>query len=670
MVDESKARQLLPHTWHGFFGRFGRLTQTQRASIEPIVQGRSVVLCAPTASGKTEAVLGPMMERLIALDRNAPGPRILVVCPTRALCNDLHRRILRPVQNCGWKCDRKTGDSPSFAGSDPPELLVTTPESFDSMLSRRPASLRHIQGLLLDELHLLDGDCRGDHLRTLVTRLGAFCTDLQICAASATAAQSQRLARQYAGGNSEVVSVSGGRDRVLEPRLAQTVTLMNAVDAIADELDEAPGSKVLVFANTRKEVEWMTANLSDRRVFAHHGSLSKSERLRTEEQFLNAPSGVCVATMTLELGVDIGDVDRVILINPPPNVASFTQRVGRSNRRGGPIQVTGLYSSGFDRTRFEHMIECAEEGRLFPEPVVFRPSIIAQQAVSLIFQNPDGWVTAAALHARLPGEVRQLWTVADCEEILQTMLDDGYLYADSGGHYVADEPAEKAFEYGQIHAHIDAEQEVEVVDEATGRKIGTARWNPEEKARRESAGEGLLLGGQHRQVTRVRDRRVYVEDGDLEGDPEFLSRTGPRYSFELARDLARFIGHGDYELRVIPDGPRHWRVHHFFGTLWGKLLAGLMRKRNFTVKKMGPFFAECRLRRGELPEDFGYPEEIEEDVRDWLQRGYKKLLNPLQAGPWKRFVPDEMLHRWVVRCVRPGEFAGRLSHMEIIERQG
>ena len=669
MIDESRARRLLPHVWHAFFGRFGRLTTTQQVAIEPVVDGASVVLCAPTASGKTEALLGPMIERSFRRDADEVVPAIVVVCPTRALCNDLHRRIEKPVGNCGLRSDIKTGDSPSFPDDDPPEVLVTTPESLDSMLSRRPAALRGVEGLVLDELHLLDGDPRGDHLRALVSRLGAVCSELQICAASATAAQSERLADEFAGSRGRVVTAEGERDSLIEPRLVEATTLVEAVDIVADEVDGSPGSKLLVFANTRAEVEWMAANLGGTRTFAHHGSLSKAERLRTETNFLRAPSGVCVATMTLELGIDIGDVDRVVLLNPPPNVASFSQRIGRSNRRGGPIQTTCLYSTPFDRTRFEHMIECAEEGRLFPEKIRFRPSILPQQAVSLLFQNPDRWVSAGALHARLPPGVRPFWTVADCRAVLEEMRDEGYLYADSRGHYVADEPAQRQFEYGQIHAHIESDPEVEVVDEATGRRVGTVNWSDDEQGRGESGGSNLLLAGEHRRVTRVRDRRVYVEAGKLEGEPEFLSRMGPRYSFELTRDLARFVGIGDDEIRLLPEEAGVWRAHHFLGTLWGKLWAGVMSRRGFRVTKVGAFFAECRRSSGSVPRRLGSADEIEDDACAWLDERYRTLLDRLQVGPWKRFVPDDMLRRWVTDCLGPDEFADRMATMELVEHR-
>jgi ATP-dependent Lhr-like helicase len=691
LVDQAQARQLLRHTWHAFFGRFGSLTGAQRAAIGPVAAGESVVLCASTASGKTEALLGPMIERCITTDRTekrarSGGLRVIVVCPTRALCNDFLRRVRRPVQACNWTIDLKSGDDPSFSVDNPPNLLVTTPESLDSLLSRKAAALKHIDALFLDEVHLLDGTPRGDHLRALVGRIKSFRPDLQVCCASATAADAARLAVEFAqnGASDEaakVVKVEGGRDRQIAARLEHVATLEDAARVLVRLARDDPGSKLLVFANTRAEVEWLAATLSGSglagtaglRTFAHHGSLSKSERLRTEKGFLNAKGGVCIATMTLELGIDIGDVDRAVLLNPPPNVASFTQRIGRSNRRGGKIKVNCLFSSGFDRLRFEHMIDCAEAGKLFVEPVAFRPTILPQQAISLMFQNPKGWVSAAALHARLPADVARNFTQADCRAVLDTMHSAGYLHADSHGRFVADEPAKKDYRYGRMHAHIGGDSEIEVVDETTGRTIGTANWSKDDQSRADAGdAPGLLLGGKQRKVTRVRDGQLFVESGDRNEEPQFVTRMGPRYSFALARDLARFAGMADDELRLVPiepmaSGRSQWRLEHHFGTLWGRLLAAIMRQKSFTLVSVGAFHATARFGRGKFPKRLGTASEIEAAVDDFLSEGYRELRRPLQPGPWQRFVPDDMLRRWVRECVRPAEFAEVLARFRLVE---
>lgn len=660
---EEMARRLLRHTWHAFFGRFGRLTATQGVAIGPIRAGRSVVLCAPTASGKTEAVVGPLVDRLIAegvAGDDVGGLRVLVICPTRALCNDLHRRIVGPLKQCRWRAEVKTGDDPGLDDEDPPEVLVTTPESFDSMLCRRPATLRTVAGIFVDEVHLLDGEPRGDHLRALLERQRRLSGELQICAASATAADAERLAAEFCGPGAEVLTAEESQARELSLELLPAIRVEDAEAVVREIIRREPGAKILVFANSRGEVEYLASSLSDQQVFAHHGSLSRGERLRAEANFLQQKSAICVATMTLELGVDIGDVDRVVLINPPPNVASFTQRVGRSNRRGGVIQATGLYSSPLDEARFLHYLECARAGRLFPEAVPVRPALLPQQALSLMFQNPHEFVTAKALHDRLPADIANLYSRRDCERCLRQMREMGVLHVDSHGRFVPDEPARKDHRYGRIHAHIEASGELEVVDETTGRVIGTAAFK-EDTSR-------LLLGGRHHDVTALRDRQIFVSTTEGEGEAQFLTRVGPRYSFTLAQDLSRFLGQEAFGIEAVPNGEGQYLLRHFLGTLWGRLLAICLREQGHTVKKINAFTLVVKPRRT-LAEAPGTEAELFEQAEAGIEKAYKQFFTSLKAGPFLRYVPEELQRRWVVECLRIDEFAATLSRYSFIRME-
>lgn len=684
---EIEARNLLPHVWHAFFGRFGRLTDSQLAAIKPIVEGQSVVLCAATASGKTEALLGPMIERTMQRALGQPTSqnslRVLIICPTRALCNDFLRRVRRPIQACNLSVDLKSGDSPSFNPDHPPHVLITTPESLDSILSRQPRGLKDVESIFLDEVHLLDGGNRGDHVRALVARLKSFRPDLQVCCASATAPQAERLGLQFAQPNSpadlSILRVEGGRDRNINVEYEEYIKIKQAATIIYQLTQDQIGTKILVFANKRDEVEYiaaMLATVDGLPVFAHHGSLAKPERLRAEHGFLNATYGVCVATMTLELGIDIGNVDRVVLLNPPANVASFSQRIGRSNRRGGDIQVTCLYSSSFDLQRFEHLAKCARAGQLFGEVIPFRPSVLPQQATSLIFQNPKKWVSDTVLHKRLPPDVAAEWTRSDCRAILEKMREEGYFHANSRGQFVADEPAKRDYRYGQMHTHIDPDSEIEVIDETTGRRVGTALWSRSDQTRltkSNATGEGFLLGGKQRKVTRVKDQKVFVESQHLPEEPSFMSRMGPRYSFELARDLADYVGIEENTILMEPGSLKNqWYIGHFFGSIWGWLLDAVLNERGIRTdakKGIGHFQSGGKF-LGSPPETLGDAAEIEAIAESFLSKTdshkYKALLRSLQPGPWLDYVPADMSERWVHHCARPADFADALAEFRIV----
>ena len=163
-------KERLPRTWPAFFERHGDFTAAQRAALPALLDGRNVIMCAPTASGKTEAALAPLIERHCPPGIARRGPSILYLTPTKALANDLAARIAHPLRALGLSLGIKTRDSP-FRAARPPDVLITTPESADSLLAARPRLLARLRAVVLDELHLLDGTPRGDQLRVILNRI-------------------------------------------------------------------------------------------------------------------------------------------------------------------------------------------------------------------------------------------------------------------------------------------------------------------------------------------------------------------------------------------------------------------------------------------------------------------------------------------------------------------
>lgn len=671
-TDEATIRSHLSHTWHAFFGRFGRLTPIQRHAIGPIAAGRPVLVCSPTASGKTEATVAPLCER--ALESGGSGIVLLIVTPTRALANDLLRRLDSPLAAVGIRAALKTGDAGALRLSEQPMAVITTPESLDSMLCRRPLALRSVVAILLDELHLLAGTARGDQLRCLLERLDRVATaPVQRCAASATVPEPELLAQTFLGPDSEPVQSRGAAQRTIAAQLAPAADLEGAAEHIRALWAEAPGRKVLVFANSRSQVEALTSCLRARgelvsRVHAHHGSLSRGERLRVERWFKSVPSAVCVATMTLEIGIDIGDVDRVVLVAPPPNASALLQRVGRANRRDRTTHVLALYSDGFERARMEHLLECAESGRLYDDTVTFRPEVLAQQALGLTLQNPAGWVSADALHVRLPPDVARTWTRADCGQVLEQLAADRFLRPIEGGRYVADEAAARLLERGEVHSLISDSAELEVVDRMTGRTVGRARFG---RAERERVASGdavrLALGGMRREVTQVRDRSVFVDSSRTSSveKARFIASEAPRYSAGLAADLARHLGLRPGEMPVTALGPKKYELAHFLGTAWGRVLGGLLLEAQLWKgpHRIGAFFAPLDVDPtvGSPPDGVslatvlgrGTPDRgaLQDSVVRVLSTRQKRLARLLGAGPLGGSVPEAHTDRWIAESV-------------------
>ncbi len=160
----------LPRTWGAFFGRYGNFTETQTAAIPLLLDGANVVISAATASGKTEAALAPLIERHLP-PTHPTGLTILYLLPTRALINDLSKRLSAPLDALRVAYAVKTHDLDNFDPRYPADLLLTTPESLDALLASAPKMLIGVRAVVIDELHVFDGTVRGDQLRVLLNRL-------------------------------------------------------------------------------------------------------------------------------------------------------------------------------------------------------------------------------------------------------------------------------------------------------------------------------------------------------------------------------------------------------------------------------------------------------------------------------------------------------------------
>lgn len=730
-ASEEQIRAALPHTWHAFFARFPRLRDVQRASVLPILAGKSVLVNAPTASGKTEAILAPVIERYLnerervrnqILDReilklrsqvdlakplerrragqvrqlpdfdairaqllapkvpvpcadsedrtNRVGPAILVVAPTKALCNDLYRRLLNPVQATGLSIAVRTGDAPSFHQDNPPTLLITTPESLDSLLSRQPQSFLSLQTVMIDEIHLMSSSGRGDQLQCLLTRIRRINKfPIAFCASSATVPEIERIARDFLGEGAITLTVTEGT-RVIEQEVYHFENETEAATIIEDLLLQSPVRKMIVFANARALVENLVLALRQRAklasmVFAHHGSLSKEERLRTEKKFLEAKHAVCVATSTLELGIDIGDVDRIVLVGPPADVSSLVQRIGRGNRKEKVAHVVCLAVSEFDAKRFHHLVLCAQKDEFFPDPVRFRPTTIVQQAFSICLQNPNRWIAKNALYERLSEAARVMYTAEDCEHVLDAMVKNGYLRRVDHGKYVPETKTQFLFDRGYMHSMILDRGETDVIDVMTGRNLGSVMLkNKSRQAIAEGARPALTLGGKTHEVSYMRDKKLYVEPSKQGDMSRFNSQEPPRYSLKLAQSFARYLNIPQDCLPFVLN-PKGYRVDHFLGTIGAHFICDFLTHHGCTVvnRSNTPFFVTVNT----LPVIKKMPdaEQLRHFFEGFVINNVVRLAQALQPGPWLGVVNEELTQRWLVSSLDLTAYAERLANLPI-----
>ncbi|MBI2373810.1 MAG: DEAD/DEAH box helicase [Deltaproteobacteria bacterium] len=615
-------RALLPRTAGVFFGRFAHATEIQTSAIPLILEGRDVLLTAPTAAGKTEAYAAPILERLLGSRRGSL--HALVLSPTRALVNDLERRLAERFEALGVSYGRLTGEHKERPGGRLPEVVLTTPESLDSMLARNREALRTVRAVVLDEVHVLDGTSRGDQTRILLNRLErAAELRPQRLAASATVSNAEGLAARYLRA---AALVRTGASRPIRGR----AFVGGDGESLARHLDELASAglrKVLVFVNTRAAVEVLTAQLRGRTAFGdlilpHHGSLAKNLREDTERRFLEASAAVAVATMTLEIGIDIGTVDYVFLTSPPPSVSSLLQRIGRGNRRGAESRVGYVVSTDAHRLWFSVLLVSAARGELCADPYAFRPGAIVQQA--LVLAGSAGSVGPVELRETLPGEVALQYGPV-VPEILAAAAEEGLLEL-AGGRYVLSEPSERRYGRGQLHANFEAERDIDVVDRATGRVVGGGSF--EEVV----PGSTIRLGGRDRTVVSAAGGALLTDAAGASGVTARPTRARAPVSFALAQAVARELGLEKDEVLQLRSGDGVLLVHGT-GTVGTALLEATLAQ---PIARAGPVTILL-----ERPIET-MPQMSTEVLRRFLDAAGKRLARALAMGPFHGSLPADL----------------------------
>ncbi len=558
--EEIKAQ--LPRTWHPFFGRFGRFTAIQEAVIPRILGGANVVAISPAASGKTEAVVAPVLENLLQAGP-LQGLRVLYVSPTRALINDLYRRLEAPVNHLQLELGRKTGDRPQIDPDQLPQVLLTTPESFDSLLCRRPRIFQDLQYVILDEVHLLDNTPRGDQLRVLLARLRKIRSGLKYAALSATIEDKQLGARYFPDPEACLLN---------DPREIR-FNLMPAhrfVERLFAVLRDKGYAKVLAFFNARSLVEGFSQKMNRPpfagRVLVHHASLPKTRREETERLMNESRRAFLLATSTLELGIDIGDIDCIILYRPPYNVSSLLQRIGRGNRRSGTLTAIGVYTSEWEKILFETFFACARDGRLFEKQYHPALSVVPQQIYSYLYQRRRIGTTLASLNQVLA----PVYDETDVRTVFRHCCAAGSVRETRPGIYQLSDRLESKIRYGKIHSTIAEKSfgEYDVIDAEHGTRVGRVFY----------LFERFILGGRCWLRLRVDEKEKKVYARYLSAGPDFSKvfegKGAGNYNYRLAPVLIRRF-FPDLPETAVPcrrDGKAH-HIFHLFGSLYGFILA-------------------------------------------------------------------------------------------------
>lgn len=545
------------------------LRPLQDQAIDPILRGEHAILLAPTAGGKTEAAVFPTLSRMLAEDWS--GLTVLYVCPIKALLNNLEPRLREYAELLGRRVALWHGDiGPSKRKKileDPPDLLLTTPESIEVMLTSSKTDHRRllsaVQVLIVDEMHAFAGDDRGWHLLAVMERVSKIADrEIQRIGLSATVGNAPELLDWLSGS-------SAGPRSVIAPSEASTTSVSETADITLDfvgNLENAAaviaqlhqGEKRLVFCDSRSRVEQLAAHLRQRNVntFVSHSSLSLDERRQAEAAFSEGRDAVIVATSTLELGIDVGDLDRVIQIDSPPTVASFLQRLGRTGRRAGSKRNC-LFLTTTDHAFLQAcgLLQLWSEG--FVEPVTPPPlpyHVLAQQIMALVLQEGGisrhtwrEWVGSMPAFAAMSDN--------EIESIVSHMTASGILFEESGVMSFGIE-GERSFG----HRHFMELMTVFTSDPLFAVRHGRTDLgfvHPMSFVTRGEDQPVVLLGGRSWLVSHInwRDRVAFVEPTQSRGRSQWLGSSQPLH-FRLCRAIRRVLTNGELPIKLTARGKR------------------------------------------------------------------------------------------------------------------
>jgi ATP-dependent Lhr-like helicase len=407
----SDARTSLdPRIATAFYGSFTELRPVQAAAIEPLINGRNVVLSSGTGSGKTEAVTAPLLSRFWVEALRDSQTVMLYIAPTKALINDIAKRLESVLQSLSLRVGIRHGDRNDLDLAAKPHVLITTPESLNVMVRRKEPVLTQIRCVVIDEIHLLFNTQRGLQLTVLLWRLRRLSgAPIQWAALSATIGNLSAVRDFFFGTAEEADFLQFPATRTIDAQV-RILQSPGELRKLIVKLMKAPRSKFLVFANSRKACEILSSDLQlapelASLVFTHYSSLSTELREQTERQFAELPCAICVATSTLEIGIDIGDIDAVVLMGHPPGIASFLQRIGRGNRRSNKTNVICICEDGVanpsEALLFANLLRLGREGRM---PIAAAQKLwgaVAQQCLSLIQQEEGAFTPIADLAAEV-----------------------------------------------------------------------------------------------------------------------------------------------------------------------------------------------------------------------------------------------------------------------------
>ena len=589
------------------------LREVQERTYSAVASGSDVLVIAPTAGGKSEAALIPVMDDILKNGRM--GVACLYISPLKALINDQEDRfnafcIPTSLSVLKWHGDVAKGDR-SWKDGEPPHFLMITPESLEVLLQEKTLSsdLRRVRTIIIDELHVFVESERGVHLKVLLDRLDRITKrPVQRIGLSATAGNPKEVLNWLSEGRhkAEIVAVPS------PPKEKQFVFIVEPeeTDRINALVRIVEGKKALVFVNSRSVAEKLMKMSAGRirNLHIHHSSLSLATRKASEEAFSSQDGACIICTSTLELGIDIGDLDVVVQVGAPNSVSSFLQRMGRSGRRGKSAYVAWVLQNPCELLCSLAIIECAIQKEVEDLTPPKKPYNVLLQQIFLYLHNHSRvsrkQLAASVLSPPVFSDIAP--TIID--GIVTHLVETGYLTTD-GEMVMLGTEAERVFgrsNWKDLYSVISGGGEYRAVT-PDGEVVGKldARFVNSKNS------DEISLGGQSWSMVKCDEGHnivVVVPSGSNSSRIFWTSASEGGFSPLVCRMVQKIRAHGgtalplgDHEVEVlqtvlarIPEGTGHRGLHvmeqtrkkgggvrifSFFGGRFNRVLALLLQDR-------------------------------------------------------------------------------------------
>lgn len=537
------------------------LTSVQEKSIPEILDGKNLIILAPTAGGKTEAAFFPILSKVA--DKKLQPVSVLYISPIKALLNNQEERLKELSSFIygdvfKWHGDVERGEKNKFF-KNKAQILMITPESIEVILMNSSIDkrelFRQLHYIVIDEIHSFADGERGIHLIALIERLQQYSEfDIQRIGLSATVGNPEKIMEWLQGSSKRESKVIYPDNEKKEKKIE--IKFCDSDEEIAVEAAKRIiNKKALIFSNSRKGAEILKSDISRLGLesFIHHASVNKYFREEAEDSFKVGSSNVIIATNTLELGIDIGALDIVLHVDTPTSVSSFLQKIGRTGRRKGKI----AHFVFFPKKEKEIVLAVAIlnlASKKWVEDV-----IVTDKAYDILYHQIIT-ICLSCYGAEIDDIFRILTngysfsgiTYDEYIYLVEYMVENKILHRDRSKIFLGDE-GEKIFgkmNYMDLYSTFETPKEFSVSHK--GRTIGTIEsWFVK------ALGDkfNFLLAGKCWESIKIDDKKyiVYVEPAKYAEPPKWISG-GKMLSYELAQEFLEVITNNiDYKFLNIPE---------------------------------------------------------------------------------------------------------------------